>query len=254
MKSLPLYIPLAFFSLFINAQAATIFEIQSGVSIFANSVSGSSGEYFNQTFTGDLTTPITETALSNAVTGSDLTKYAWTPDYHEPSDPDNAYIDLSFASNIYNGEGYDLALFFAGNATTFQDGSFEDFLFSLDVGADGTIESGLMGVTSSTTFYNQSGELVDLPSEITLESLTEEDKIALDISFFASYAMLDLDAFGLDQSTPLGDIRVYLGDSSMPALAAVGAYHTTVVPLPLSAVLFGSGLTLLSLFRRKRQA
>lgn len=217
-------------NLFSNVQAATIFDIQSGVSTFADTVTGSSGNYFDQTFNGDLSSPaITTSALSTAVTGSDLSTYAWTPDFHMPTGPDNAYIDLSFSSNIFNGAGADLVLFFAGNGTQFKDGHTEEFLFSIDVGANGSKEGGLFGVTTTTTSSIYGG------------------------SFYASYAAIDLDAFGFDQTTPLGDIRIYLGDSSMPALSALGAYHTSAVPLPMSALLFGSGLALLSLFRRKNK-
>jgi len=222
----------ALLAIFGNAQAATILEIQSGVSVYANAVSGSSGNYYDQTFTGpdDFDSPISATALENNVTGSNLTNYAWTPDAHLPDGPPNAYIDLSFGDNIYNGAGVDLVLFFAGTGTLFKDGHTERFLFSLDVGADGINEGGLFGVTASTTSDIYSNK------------------------FFASYAMIDLDDFGFDQATPLGDIRVYLGDSSMPALSALGAYHTTaVIPLPVSAVLFSSGLAVLSLFRRKKR-
>ncbi len=141
----------------------------------------------------------------------------------------NSYIDLGFSGNIYNGDGVDLVLFFAGNGTNLSTGTF-DYNFSVDIGADDSIEASNIGVISSST------------------SSIYGDR------FFASYAMIDLDDFGFDQHTALGDIRIHLGDISMPALAAVGAYHTTAVPLPASLVLFGSGLTLLSLFRRKPQA
>lgn len=232
MKRLPLYYLLALCALFNNTQAATIYDIQNGVSVYASSVTGHSGNYLDQTFAGDLNSPINKNSLSTAVTGSDLKKYAWTPDYHMTTEPDNAYIDLSFASSIYNGDGADLVLFFAGTGTRFKDGHSEPFLFSIDVGGTTLNDGALMGVTTSTTVYNEKDGIVGN-------------------EFFNSYAMIDLALFGLDQTTPLGEIRVYLGDSSMPALAALGAYHVTAVPLPLSATLFTSGLAFLSLFRRK---
>lgn len=238
MKYSLLYTLLAIIAAFNNAQAATILEIQNGVSVYADSVINKPGTYFDQTFAGFATSsPITKSTLATDITGGDLTKYAWTPNAHLPSDKlpaispvTNTYVDLSFSSNIYNGVGADLVLFFAGTGTNFIDGHSEQYLFSIDVGADGSNEGGPFDVTASTT------------SDIY------GDK------FFASYAMIDLDDFGFDRSTPLGDIRIYLGDSSMPALAALGAYHITAVPLPLSSVLFGSGLALLSLFRRKPRA
>jgi len=260
MKNLTLSTLSMIIGLFSNVQAATIFEIQDGVSIYANDTAGHSGQYYDQTFNGDVNSPpISGADIKAAVTGNDLTKYARTFDYHIPTGPDNAYIDLTFGSDIYNGEGDDLVLFFAGNATVLSSG-LQDYLFSIDVGADGsiegsidgTIEGGQMGVTDSTTFYNTSGVLENLPAGITADTITVEQKALYKVDFFASYALIDLDTFGFDQTTPLGDIRIYLGDKSIPALSGLGAYHLTAVPLPLSSVLFGSGLALLSLFRRKK--
>jgi len=234
MKTLSLSILLATCTVFSSvAHTATLADIQSGVSIYANAVSAVSGEYYDQSFVSfGETNPLNTTEIAAAVTGSDMSTYAWTPDYHIPTGPANAYLDLSFASNIYNGEGVDLVLFFAGNGTDLS--YYENpvpYKFSIDVGADGSQEGGVFGVTTTTT------------SDIY------GDK------FFASYALIDLDDFGFDQTTALGDIRILLGDETMPALAGLGAYNLSpgivVVPLPLSSVLFGSGLALLSVFRRK---
>ena len=227
MKHFSKYIFLSLVTLFSNAQAATIYEIQSDVSAYANNVVNSSENFYDQNFNKDLSSPyIDADALTTAVTGSAIDTYAFTNVFHETGTNDG-YITLNFGIDIYNGAGADLVLFFAGNGSKLSTG-IEPYKFSIDVGNDGTYEGGLLGVTTSTT----SGIGGD---------------------FFASYAMIDLDTFdGFDQTTALGDIRIYLGDSSMPSLAALGAYHTTAVPLPLSSVLFGSGLALLSLFRRKK--
>lgn len=255
MKYFPLYFLLILFSLLNTARAATILEIQSGVSTYADSVDNKSGDYYDQTFVNFTTSPaITKSTLSASVTGSDLTNYAWTPDAHMPTGPADAYIDLSFAGSIYNGLGNDLVLFFAGNGTTFQDGRYEDYQFSLDIGANGFIDTGLLSVTDSTSFYNTNGILENLPAGITPDTITEQQKTDLGVSFFASYALIDLDALGFDQTTPLGDIRIYMDGSSMPALAATGAYHTAVVPLPIPAILFSSGLALLGLVGRRKVA
>lgn len=229
MKHFSRYSFLALVTLFGNVHAATIYEIKSGVSTYATNVVSSSENFYDQDFNKDLSSPyIDADALTTAVTGSALDTYAFTNVAHE-TETNNGYITLNFGTDVYNRDGDDLVLFFAGTGTTFKDEHTEEFLFSIDVGNDGTYEGGLLGVTTSTTSDIYGG------------------------AFFASYAMIDLDTFGgFDQTTALGDIRIYLGDSSMPSLAALGAYHTTAVPLPLSSVLFGSGLALLSLFRRKK--
>jgi hypothetical protein len=253
MKHLPSYPLLAFLALFSNAQAVTITEIQDGVSVYANSVEHHSGKYFDQTFVYDDTltinknfsSPLSRNEINTAVTGSDLMTYAWTPDYNLPTGTgqNDAYLDLRFATDIFNGDGADLVLFFAGTGTKFKTETpgefvFEPFQFSLDVGADGILETDAFG---ATTFGVTTSETSDIYGG----------------KFFASYAMIDLDNFvGFDTTTSLGDIRIYLGDGSMPALAAVGAYHTqaAVVPLPLPALLFSSGLLLLSWMGRRKTA
>lgn len=232
MKSLYLSILIALFNLFSNAQAATIAEVQMGITAYAGSAINSSGDFYDQDFISFAASPPTA-SLAASVTGSDLTSYAWTPNAHMPSDPavDRAYIDLSFDNKVYNGEGADLVLFFAGNGTKLSTG-IERYLFSIDIGADGTTEGNLLGVTTDTT------------------------STIYGTDFFASYALIDLDDLGFGKNARLSDVRIYLDDTSMPALAALGAYHDSpvVVPLPLSSVLFGSGLALLSLFRRKSHA
>lgn len=235
MKSLTFYSLLLLFSLLGNAQAATIYDIKNGVTVFASSVTGSAGDFYDDSFVNFSTTsPTNASALEATVTGSDLSTYAWTPNAHMPSNPvvSSAYIDLSFSQNIYNGNGADLVLFFAGTGTTFINSPPETYKFSIDVGANGSQEGGLFDVIPTTTSDVYGGD------------------------FFASYAKINLDQFGFDRSTALGDIRIILSDSSMPALAALGAYHVSpmAVPLPLSSVLFASGLALLSLFRKKIKA
>jgi len=229
---------LALLNLFNHAQAVTIDVIQQDVAYYAKNVTDNAGDYYDQSFVYDssltpeknFTSPILDSELAAAVTGSDLTTYARTPDANLSTDPNytNAsYIDLSFGKTVraFNGEGTDLVLFFAGNATTFQNGDVENFLFSFETTG---FKSELLGVTTSDTsdIYNY--------------------------DFFASYALIDLSDFGFEANASIGNFRIYMGDTSMPALAALGAYNATVVPLPFSAVLFGSGLALLSLFRRKK--
>ena len=221
---------IALLNLFNNAQAALIADLQQGVAHYADNVTGSNGDFFDQTFTGDFSSPTDATQLSAAVTGDDLTSYARTFDANLSTDPgyiNNSYIDLGFGAtiNFFNGDGADLVLFFAGNATKFKDGHIENYLFSFEIG---NFKSDLLGVTT------------DYTSDI------------YGIDFPASYALIDLNDFGFAANASAEHIRIFLGDSSMPALAGVGALNATVVPLPLSSILFSSGLALLTLFRRKK--
>lgn len=216
-----------------SAWSATVFEVRDGVTVFANSVSTASGNYYNQTFTSLSSPYISSSELESSVTDMNPATFVWSPDYHlSASGGATTFVDMAFNAPIYNGDGFDLVLFFAGNGTNFKDGSFAPFQFGIDINADGTQEGGLFGVTNSSTTYNGG-------------------------AFVASYAQIDLDDFGFDKQTPLGDIRIMLGDRSMPALSMVGAYHisptASAVPLPLPIVLFSSGLALFGFVARKNR-
>jgi len=228
MKNILITIAIAASSVTASVQSATIYDIQSDVSVYANGIHGVIGDYYDQNFTS-LDSPINQQTLKDNVTGSDLTTYAWSAEGNLPSGDGGAYIDLRFSQNLYNHEGNDLVLFFAGTGTLFKDGHTEAFLFSADVGIDGSLEADNMGVLTSDT------------SDIYGDR------------FFASYAFIDL-ADSIDGITPFKDIRIFMDNTSMPALAAVGAYHTipTAVPLPLPALLFLSGLSVFGLFTRRR--
>jgi hypothetical protein len=227
MKKLLATIAIAASSVTASVQAATIYDIQSGVSVYANGITGVIGDYYDQNFTS-LDSPINQQTLKDNVTGSDLTTYVWSAEGNMPSGDGGAYIDLRFSQDLYNHDGNDLVLFFAGTGTVFNDPRpAEAFLFSADVGIDGSLEAENMGVITSET------------SDIYGDR------------FFASYAFIDL-GDSIDGITPFRDIRVFMDDTSMPALAAVGAYHTTAVPLPLPALLFLSGLSVFGLFTRRR--
>lgn len=141
-----------------------------------------------------------------------------------------AYVDLAFnTTNIYNGAGDDLVLFFVGT----------DFSFSFDLDVVGD-NSGAMSYSTSITPVTTI--ITDAFGEHTLTA-----------------ASINLDDFGFASDVALTDFRILLGtdDSiNMPAFSLAGGFHTSptaVVPLPLPMLLFASGLGLLGWAGRRKQ-
>ncbi len=86
MKNTYLYALFVITAAFNTAQAATIFEIQADVAVYANAVTDKTGIYYDQSFTGFASsTPATFSQLNTSLSGGDLTTYGWTPNAHLPS-------------------------------------------------------------------------------------------------------------------------------------------------------------------------
>lgn len=164
---------------------------------------------------------------------------------------DSAYMDLGFDGfDLYNGVGNDLVVFIVGNATS----------FGLDVfdKSGAMINSDIYNVAadgSNTVFDNEGNWLC----------VGGSDNICTDGAALSAI-YIDLgDSIAGDVA--LGNIRLLLGNdfngpaatgSTRPRLSLAGGFYTeatiATVPLPLSAILFSSGLALLGWTGRKKMA
>lgn len=155
---------------------------------------------------------------------------------------ETASFDLGFNGyNIFTGVGNDLVVFIVGNSTS----------FGLDVfdTQGGIIGSETRSVNTSDTVFDNDGNWLCVNG--TDDICT--DGAALSALFF------DLN----DEGTEIGSIRISLGESfngtdgTRPRFSLAGGFHDTsiaAVPLPLPAILFGSGLGLLGLIGRRRKS
>lgn len=159
-----------------------------------------------------------------------------TSDYRTSvkSDESDAYLDLTFSSNVVNGTGNDLILFFVGNMSSFGLDVFDNTGNSIN-NSDYTIATPTYDGTTTTDY----GDTVrDAFGESIL--LDNFPLSAILIDFGESY-----------EGTTIDTLHLTLKDSNF---ALAGGFHTqaTVVPLPMSIILFGSGLSLLGWLGRKK--
>jgi hypothetical protein len=180
---------------------------------------------------------------------------------------DTSYIDLGIVDesgndmNFYNGLGNDLVVFIVGNTTSFgldvfdlSGGSTPVYSNIFDVA---TPTAGDIGNTVTEKVLNtDSGEYEQVWKCVGGSSYNCADGAAL------SAVLIDFED-SIANDLALGYIRISLGDSFIdysnddstnPRLLVAGGFHTeaTVVPLPLPAVLFSSGLALLGWVGRKK--
>jgi len=143
---------------------------------------------------------------------------------------DNASLTVSFSNPFCNGAGNDLALFFVGDTVT-----------SVDVAIGNSVQ---------TINLQGTGQIVTYPQTGTPYNLT--------------VGLIDLSGFNVPGDTAVSSFRlitspVTLDDGSHTAagLSLAGSMYNTQqpspVPLPLPALLFGSGLGVLGLFGRRRR-
>lgn len=150
----------------------------------------------------------------------------------------NAYIDLGFNDDVINGAGNDLILFFVGNTTT----------FSLDV-YDNASTPQLINTIQHTLIaptFGTGSNVSDYGDAV--RDATKNERILLD-GFQLSAILIDFgDSY---EGTGIGSLHLTLENSNF---ALAGGFHTNtaVVPLPLSVVLFSSGLALLGWVGRRK--
>jgi hypothetical protein len=147
---------------------------------------------------------ITDNLLSTYVRGSDT----------------SSSVTLSFNSNISNGNGADLALFFIDVAN-----------FSLSIGSQ-TVNY------SSTQLYDPNNKAFGVNIGGNVFSLTA--------------AQIDLNDFGFTSADILGDITVNLG-SRQTILSLASGINVSPVPLPGAFFLFLSGLAGFGLLSRRKR-
>ena len=192
----------------------------------ANSAPVSVGPYvFDDTAFVDTVISMSGTINSNsestsAITDLDPASYIYSSN--------NGYIDLSFGSTpIYNGSGNDLAFYFLGNQSTFS--------------------VSLLGNSTPAQSYT---------SSFLYDTSGNQYAVNVNGSYYAlSAALLNLDAFGMNDTDALEGFRVNLGTNNF--LSLVGGFHlepaATVIPLPAPFLLFLSGLTALGLISRRKK-
>lgn len=197
-----------------HAQAATVAGYTFDDNAFVDTLVSYNGNFLNYTSAS------ASDVISEAQLTADLTD---GPDngqntYVLSLDSD-ASVELAFSStNVFNGSGDDLALFFVGL----------DSQFSLN--ASGTTNS-----------YSTIDTGYDVTDSFGTYALT--------------VALVNLDDFGLANNESLGNFNVLLGDDGHPALSMVAGINTGVAPIPLPApiVLMGSGLAILGFFGRRKR-
>jgi len=255
MKQL-IFINLALLLLSTNIHAATInvgnIENIYVADVAAGSSNSSSCESsqtaancdFEQTFHAG--TYLSNTALNALVTSNFMTSV-------KSPVKSNATIDLAFTDNIVNGIGNDLVLFFIGNTTS----------FGLDVydQAGGLINKGVYTI-KTPTYDSVNNTVLDFGDTVRDSNgdwlcINSTDPICA-----GGYALsaIQIDFGTSFEGTAIGSLHITLGNgynglgSSNFSLA--GGFHTsaTVVPLPLSIILFSSGLALLGLTGRRKRS
>jgi len=149
----------------------------------------------------------------------------------------NAYMDLAFSTNVFDGAGLDLSIFFLGDDG---DHSIDLTLFKADNTASLTRT---YSITPSVANYT--GFFVDNNNNGVPDN-------GIDTSiFFMDIDLADFNFLGVD---PLAKFRMDIsGYSAVPSL--IGAYPASMAPVPVPAAvwLFGSGLIgLVGVARRKK--
>ncbi len=187
------------------------------------------------------TTPLNNAGVASVVTSNPAT-YVLSPDRN------NTFLDLGFNGfDLYNGDGDDLVVFIVGHSTSFGLDVF-DTNDNLVFSSIYDVATPVFGVDSGDTVFDNDGNWLCINGAPG----TCNDGTSLSAAFFDFG-----DAIAGDMA--LGSIRISLGedfngaDGTRPRFSLAGGFYTEamVVPLPMPALLFSSGLFLLGWLGRK---
>lgn len=193
-----------------------------GLSSAVNAAPVSVGPYlmdtdnFASTLTSVSGSVISSTGTASAITDADLTTYVRSDS--------SGVINLGFGSNVGNGAGDDLALFFIGPSAT----------------VDVTIGEVTQNLGSNLLTYDDNGT-------------TMKYMVAIGSNYYDLNAItLDASNFGMADGALINDVTIGLGSSQYLALVGgLNTVSTSPVPLPAPLMLLLSGLTALGLFTRR---
>jgi len=230
-------IPLILIMLSANALSATISVGNINNIYVADNFLGSSGSSgFIQTFT---TTPLNDATLDTIVT-SDFSTSVKSPN-------SVSSIDLAFTQNMFNGAGNDLILFFIGSGTSFH----------LDVFAQGDSVSSIFSNTYTIATTDAVPTTLANGDPAWLCVSPSSASCAGGYPITGVYVDLGGNIAG---DVAIDHLHLTFGNgfngNNSSNFSLAGGFHNEAflasVPLPLSSILFSSGLALLGWVSRKK--